>query len=99
MPGSREEDFQRNNAFSLYDLYGHAPAKNPCPGVMKFTILVDPSLVIITGTLVKYQYLQVWGISTKLRDIQSLDFNYLTFPIWSFVLYHSYYTNFCSTKH
>ena len=22
--------------------------KNPCPGVMKFSILVDPSLVIIT---------------------------------------------------
>ena len=31
MPGSREEDFQRNNAFSLYDLYGHALAQEPCP--------------------------------------------------------------------
>ena len=28
MPGSREEDFKRNNAVSLYDLYGHAPAQD-----------------------------------------------------------------------
>ena len=27
MPGSREKDFSRNNAFLLYDLYGHAPAQ------------------------------------------------------------------------
>ena len=31
MPGSREEDFKRNNAFTIYDLYGQTPA----PGVMK----------------------------------------------------------------
>ena len=31
MPGSREEDFKRNNAFSLYDLYGHALAQEPLP--------------------------------------------------------------------
>ena len=31
MPGSREEDFKGNNAFSLYDLYGHTLNKNPCP--------------------------------------------------------------------
>ena len=31
MPGSREEDFKRNNAFSLYDLYDHALAQ-PSPG-------------------------------------------------------------------
>ena len=31
MPGSREEDFQRNNAFSLYDLYGLALAQEPLP--------------------------------------------------------------------
>ena len=30
MPGSRE-DFLRNNAFSLYDLYAHAPPKEPLP--------------------------------------------------------------------
>ena len=28
---SREEDFERNNAFSLYDLYGHALAQEPLP--------------------------------------------------------------------
>ena len=32
MPGSREEDFKKNNAFSLYDLYGHALAQEPLPG-------------------------------------------------------------------
>ena len=31
MPGSKEEDFERNNAFSLYDLYGHALAQVPLP--------------------------------------------------------------------
>ena len=41
-PWSRE-------VFSPYDLYCHAPAQEPLPlGVMKFTVLVDPSLVIIT---------------------------------------------------
>ena len=29
MPGSKEEDFKRNNAFSLYDLYGHTLAQEP----------------------------------------------------------------------
>ena len=27
MPGIREEDFKGNNAFSRYNLYGHAPAQ------------------------------------------------------------------------
>ena len=31
LPGSREENFKRNNAFSLYDLYGHALAQEPRP--------------------------------------------------------------------
>ena len=53
MPGSREEDFKKNNAFSLYDLYGHTLAQEPLPwGVMKFTIFVEPSLVIIIIYLV-----------------------------------------------
>ena len=46
MPWSKE-DFLRNNAFSLYDIWPHPSAKTPAPGVKKFTILVDPSLVII----------------------------------------------------
>ena len=29
MPGSREEDFKRKNAFSLFDLYDHALAQEP----------------------------------------------------------------------
>ena len=32
MPGSREEDFKIDIAFSLYNLYGHALAQEPCPG-------------------------------------------------------------------
>ena len=47
MPRSIEDNFKRNNAISLHDLYLHALAKNPNPGVLKFTILVDPSFVII----------------------------------------------------
>ena len=52
MPGSREEEFKKNNAFSLYNLYGHVLAQTPAPGVMKSTILVDLSVVIITIYLV-----------------------------------------------
>ena len=37
-----------NNGFSLYDLYGHALAKEPLPRGHEITILVDPSLVVIT---------------------------------------------------
>ena len=32
MPGSREEDFKRNNAFSSFDLYGHALTQELLPG-------------------------------------------------------------------
>ena len=42
------EDFKRNNAISLYHLYDPTLAKTPAQGVIKFTILIDPSLVIIT---------------------------------------------------
>ena len=36
MPLSREDDFYRNNVFSLYDLYGHTLAQEPLSrGVMK----------------------------------------------------------------
>ena len=43
----------RNNAFSLYDLYGHALAQEPLPrGLRNLQNLVDPLLVIITLYLV-----------------------------------------------
>ena len=32
MPGSREEDFKRNNVFSLCNLYDHTLVQEPCPG-------------------------------------------------------------------
>ena len=38
-------DKVEDDAFSLYDLYGST--RTHTPGVMKFTILVDPSLVIV----------------------------------------------------
>ena len=51
--GVEKKIFKRNNAFSLFDLCDHALAQKPLsPGVMKFTILVDPSLVIIIIYLV-----------------------------------------------
>ena len=51
MPGRREEDLKKNNAFSQYYL-AMPQHSNICPGVMKFKILVDPSLFIITRHLV-----------------------------------------------
>ena len=48
MHGSREQDFKRNNAFSLPDLYGHELGKQALPRGHEFKIWVDPSLVIIT---------------------------------------------------
>ena len=49
----RKEDFLRNNAFSLYDIYGHTLVQEtPAPGVMKIIIWIDPSLVIIIIYLV-----------------------------------------------
>ena len=47
-----EKGFERNNAISLYDLYGHPSTRIPVPGVMKFTILVDSSLNVITTYMV-----------------------------------------------
>ena len=72
MPGSKEDDFYRNNALSLYDLYGHYLAHwTPAPGVMKVTILVDPSLVIITIYLVCLIY--ALGVEKKiLKEIMHL---------------------------
>ena len=61
MPGSREEDFQRNKAFSLYDIWPHLSTRTPAPGVMKFTILVYPSLEIsntIISNLDKGKYVR-----------------------------------------
>ena len=78
MPGIREEHFKRNNAFSQYDLYGHAPAQEHLPrGVMKFTILVDPSLVII----IYY----IFGLSDLCMEVEKqickeiMHFHYITY--------------------
>ena len=61
MPGRREENVYKNNKFSLYNLYGHAPAQEPpAPGVMKFTILEDPFLVIITTCIFLVCLFCVW---------------------------------------
>ena len=39
----------QNDAFSLYDhIWPHPITGTPAPGVMKFTILVEASLLIIT---------------------------------------------------
>ena len=44
MLGSREEDFKRNNAFSLYDLHGHALAQEPLPWGHEINNLGTPFL-------------------------------------------------------
>ena len=57
MPGSKKVDFLRKNTFSLYDLYGNTLAQEPhALEVMKFTIWVDPSLVIISLHLLCLEY-------------------------------------------
>ena len=43
---------KRNNAFSINYILPHLNTNNPSQGVMKFTTLVDPSLVIINMYLV-----------------------------------------------
>ena len=45
MQGSREEELIRNGVFSLYDLYGHAPAEEPYPGDQKIYNFGRPFLV------------------------------------------------------
>ena len=53
MPRSRDEDFKKNYAFLLYDLFDHAPVQELLHrGVIKFTTLVDLSMVIFTMHLV-----------------------------------------------
>ena len=48
----KKEDFQRNNAFSLYDhIWPHPFTVTLAPGVMKFTILVEASLIITLHSL------------------------------------------------
>ena len=52
-PREKIKRFLKEMMHFHYDLHGHALAqKNPAPGVKKFTIRVDPSLVIITTYLV-----------------------------------------------
>ena len=50
MPGSKEEDFKEMMQFHyVYHSYCHALVQEPpILGVMKLTILVNPSLVIIS---------------------------------------------------
>ena len=51
--GVEKKSFREKMQISLYELYGHAPAQKPLPqGVMKFTIMVDFSLVIINTYMV-----------------------------------------------
>ena len=47
MPSGWEEDYQRNNAFSLYDLYGHTVAQESLPRGHEIYNLLHPSSVII----------------------------------------------------
>ena len=55
MSGIREVDFQRNNAFSLYDLHGHALAQEPCPGGHEINIFGRPFIGNYYYTLSLYE--------------------------------------------
>ena len=50
-PASAIVNFVTKVMIGLYDLYGHALAQEPCPGVMKFTILVPDLFLVITTLL------------------------------------------------
>ena len=52
MPGSREEDFKEVMHFHFKTYIATQLHKNLSPGIMKFTILIDSSLLIITIHLV-----------------------------------------------
>ena len=52
MPGDIKKDFQRNSAFSLYDIWPRPKTRSPTPGVIRLRLLVDSSLDIITTHLV-----------------------------------------------
>ena len=57
--GGKKKIFKRNNAFALYDLPGiwpHPCARTPASEVIKFVILLDPSLVIISIHLFCLKY-------------------------------------------
>ena len=41
---AEREDFLRNDVFTLYDLYGHAPAQEPAPDVIIFFNFSSPFL-------------------------------------------------------
>ena len=55
MSSSREEDFKRNYAFSLYDLKGHAPAQEPLPRGSEIFYLGRPFLVHYYYTISLYE--------------------------------------------
>ena len=55
----QERRFKRNNAFSVYELYGHALAQEP----MKFAILVESSLFIVNMYI-----LFVWSMSRNREE-------------------------------
>ena len=64
MPGGREEDLKKNNAFSLYDLYGHTLSHEPLP---RWSCnFVDPSLVIITFTITISLFDLCLGVEMKI---------------------------------
>ena len=48
MPGSGKEHFKRNDAFLLYNLYGHPPAQVALPRRHEIYILVDHSLYALS---------------------------------------------------
>ena len=76
MPGSREGDFKRNNAFSLCDLYDHTLAQEPCPGDHE---------IYNFGRPVLSQYNFILGLSDQCLGVEKkmfkeiMHFHYMTY--------------------
>ena len=75
MPGSKEEEFKKNNAFLIYDLYGHAQHKNPCPGGHEIYNFGGPFLEYKTSSL----YPQfVWSVAGSTDEYIYLIWEHLS---------------------
>ena len=77
MHGIKEEDFKKNNAFSLYDLYGNTLTPNSCPGGYEIYNLGRPYLSHIDYIL----SLSDLCLGVKKKNFKGImHFHYMTYP-------------------
>ena len=75
MHENREEDFERNDTFSLYDLYGHTLAQEPWPGGHKIYSFGRPFINHYYNTLSLSDLCM--GVEQKIFK-EIMHFNYMT---------------------